>query len=80
MNRFYFNLHECGDVTTDEEGCELPGLDAAHKVALIQARSIMSAEVQDGRLCLSCRIEVLDADGRLALTVPFTEALALSGV
>lgn len=79
MQRFYFNLNECGDVTHDDEGHELPGLPDARVHAVEQARSIMCAEVAEGRLCLGCSIEVLDARGALVAHVPFRDALALCG-
>lgn len=80
MARYYFNLHECGRITHDDEGSELPTIDAARNRAVREARAIMCAEVLEGRLCLGCSIEVLDDRGRLAANVPFTEVLALSGV
>jgi len=80
MTRFYFNLHECGQRTLDDEGIVLDGLAAAHDRAVSEARAIMSAEVAEGRLCLSCNIEVLDDDGQMAVNVPFVEALAVSGL
>lgn len=79
MQRYYFNLHECGRVTPDPEGCELSGIDQAREHAVREARAIMSAEVEEGRLCLGCHIEVVDADGQVAATVPFTAALSVSG-
>jgi hypothetical protein len=80
MTRFYFNLHECGRSTPDSEGVLLADVGAARAQAVAEARAIMSAEVAEGRLCLSCHIEVLGADGRQVVNVPFTEALAVSGL
>lgn len=80
MQRYFFNLHECGSVTLDEKGIEFLAVAQAHDYALRQARAIMCAEVQEGRLCLGCNIEVRDAEGRLAVNVPFKDALTLSGL
>lgn len=80
MTRFYFHLFECGRETLDEEGVLLVDVAAAHKQALAAARSIMGAEIAEGRLCLSCRVEVIDDGGNPAVTIPFKEALELSGV
>lgn len=80
MTRFYFNLHECGHCTPDDEGVLLADVSAAREKAVAEARAIMSAEVAEGRLCLSCSIEVLAEDGRAAVNVPFAEALVLSGI
>lgn len=80
MTRFYFNLHECGHSTLDNEGVLLADAAAARKKAVAEARAIMSAEVSEGRLCLSCKIEVLGDDGALAVNVQFVEALVVSGI
>ena len=80
MNRYFFNLRECGQVVVDEEGVDRHDLAAARVEALAAARSIMCAEVAEGRLCLSCSIEVFDASGTKVLTIPFRDALAISGL
>ena len=79
MRRFFFNLNECGDVTHDDEGHELRDEAGARVHAVEQARSIMCAEVAEGRLCLGCTIEVLDDRSALVAIVPFRDALALCG-
>lgn len=79
MKRYFFHLHECGTLIADEEGRELAGMDVARREALAAARSIMASEVLAGRLCLGCRIEVQDSEGNLLLSLPFSEALAVSG-
>lgn len=79
MDRYFFHLHECGTLIADEEGRELVGIDVARRVAVAAARSTMADEVLAGRLCLSCCIEVKNSEGRLVMTVPFNEALAISG-
>jgi hypothetical protein len=79
MPRYFFNLHECGRVTEDGEGADVVDLSAARDRAIREARAIICAEVTEGRLCLSCRIEVHDGDGRCVVAVPFREAVAASG-
>lgn len=80
MARYFFHLHECGRGTLDEEGTELVGVEEARQRAIHQARSIMSAELLEGRLCLSCHIDVVDGRGQRVVKVPFKEALTLSGL
>ena len=77
MPRFFFHLHECGTVCLDEEGRELPDIQAAHNEAIVAARAVMCAEVSNGKLCLSCRIEIEDSNRRPVLQVPFTEAVEI---
>lgn len=78
MPRFFFHLHECGEVTSDEEGCDLPDLEAAHVRAVEAARDVMAGEVIHGKLCLGCSIHVADARGEAVLRVAFRDAVAVS--
>ena len=78
--RYFFHLHECGTLLSDEEGQELADAGAARNQAMKEARSVMSSEVQAGKLCLSCCIEVVDEAQRPVLTLPFKEALEVSGL
>ncbi len=79
MTLYFFHLHECGLLTSDKEGREMPVAADLHAAAVREARAIMCAEVREGRLCLSCRIEVADEDGPV-MFVPFRDAVAVSGV
>lgn len=80
MQKYFFTLNECGKVLIDEEGVSLSGIEEARERATVQARSIMRAEVEEGRLCMSCQIDVLDDSGALVLSLPFKEAVKLSGI
>jgi len=79
MPRYFFNLYECGTLLHDEEGREVDDPGQLHALAMKEARQLMSDEVARGELCLSCRIEVLDADQRPVLILPFKEALKITG-
>lgn len=80
MAHYFFNLHECGKGTLDPLGMECASVDAARVEALRAAREVMCAEVNEGRLCLSCHLEVLDAQGAQVLFLPFREALEITGI
>ena len=78
MTRYYFNLHEQGHLVADHEGMLLPSVDAARDRAIDAARSIMCAELTEGRLCLGSNIEVVDSDGRTAINMPFADAICVT--
>ena len=80
MPRFFLDLHECGSITLDEHGFEFRDMDAARASAFAAARSIMAAEVQEGRLCLDCRIEMRGADRQLVMSLPFGSAVSVSAM
>ena len=77
MARYFFNVRNGQGLTPDEEGRELADVEAARVAALADARSMLSAEVMDGRLDLGGRIEIEDADHNPVLTVDFREAVSL---
>ena len=49
MPRFFFHVHEAFGSTLDEDGRELPNLETARSEAVKGVRSILSAELADGR-------------------------------
>lgn len=80
MPRFYFHLEMCGRVYPDEEGRSFPDLEHARASAVLDARDLMAGEVKAGRLCFACRIDIADEQGAVVLTLPFREAVELSGL
>lgn len=76
MPRFFFNLYD-DVVVADEEGVELPGVEAARLLALVSARDLMGAQVHHGYIVLSHWIDVLDETGAIVLHLPFGDALEI---
>ena len=75
---FYFHLYN--DVSaTDEEGRDLPNLDAARRVAVCEAREMMTETILKGRINLGHRIEIADEAGAIVATVTFKEAVTVDG-
>ena len=78
MAYYYLDLHECGDITVDDEGAEFADLGEARHKAVAAARDVMSSEVAAGKLCLGCAIVIRDRRGEKVLAVPFAEAVAVT--
>lgn len=78
MGHYFFHLHECGTVTRDDEGQDMPDLAAARHHAEEAARAIMCAEVNGGDLCLSCHIEIEDRDSGEVTILPFRDAIQIT--
>jgi hypothetical protein len=74
MPRYFFNIHNDVD-TCDEEGKDLPDLDAAITYAIAGARSLAAEAVTEGRLIGHHRIEIVDSAGELVRSVRFDEAV-----
>jgi hypothetical protein len=76
VGRYFFNLYD-DDVVLDEEGSELPDLDAARARAFAGARDMACAEVLEGHLTLDHRIEVVDESGERVCTVHFRDVVSV---
>jgi hypothetical protein len=76
--RYYFHVCNGTGFTEDEEGQDLPDLEAARLEAIRNARSIMAADVQRGMLDLSSFIEIEDGDHQLVQTLGFQDAVELT--
>lgn len=79
MQRYFFRLVDDQSALDDPDGSELLDANAARARALLEARSIMKAQVDEGCLCLGCRIEVDNEEGERVATILFKEALEISG-
>jgi hypothetical protein len=72
--RYLFHLHNGDGRTEEPEGREFDGPTAARCAAIQDARSIICADVQQGRLDLSGYIDTTDAAGTTVVTITFREA------
>jgi hypothetical protein len=78
MPHFFFTVFNGTGVTIDEEGRELPGIEAARDIALAGIRSIIGEEAKEGRIDLRGRLEVSNSSGDTLFTIGFPEAFELS--
>ncbi len=78
MPRFYFHVCNGNGFTEDEDGRELPDLEAARAEAIRAARDIMASDVRSGMLDLSSFIEIEDEGRQLRHTLGFEEAVELA--
>jgi hypothetical protein len=78
MSRYFFHVHD--DVeASDQDGVELPSIEAAKWEALRGARSLAAEQVLEGRLNLGHSIDVADETGAVVATVTFRDAVAVEG-
>jgi hypothetical protein len=61
----------------DEEGLDLPDLEAAREMALDSARELVCESVHQGHLNLDHRLEVVDDDGETLIVLTFREAFTI---
>jgi hypothetical protein len=78
MGRYFFHIFN-GSTTIDEEGNDLPDIDAARAFAIRIAREFACESIREGVLNLDHRIEVTQEDNVRVLTMTFREAFQIIG-
>jgi uncharacterized protein DUF6894 len=77
MPRFYFHLRNDIDVP-DDEGKELPDLQAALELAATEARKLAGEILKEqGRITLSHRIDIEDEDHEIVGTVHIRDVIRI---
>ena len=77
MPHFYFHVVNGSGTTRDEEGVDLPDLEAARREALSGIRSILREEILDGRLDFGGTVHIADNHDHVLLDVPFKMAVQI---
>ena len=77
MPRYFFHVRNGIGDAEDEEGRELPSVEAARREAIKGVRSIISDEVKQGLIDLRGEITVTDEDGAALIRLGFEEAVEL---
>jgi hypothetical protein len=74
MPRYFFNIVMGKVVVYDRKGRDLTDAKAARLLALQNARELLSQNARKKPLKHSeCSVDVIDPNGELLFTVPFTE-------
>ena len=76
MPIYFIHVHQRGRRAKDKEGKCFPDLRAAEQEAIKAAREMAAQKVRAGKvLDLSSRLEIFDAQGKLASVVTFKAAI-----
>ena len=67
MPRFFFNIRDGYNLDEDDEGIELPDVEAARAEALATVEELRDQLADAGNI----ELEITDESGRRVLTVPF---------
>jgi hypothetical protein len=67
MPRYFFNIRDGYDLDEDEEGIELPDIDAARAEAQATVEELRD-QLADA---VNIELEIVDESGRRLMTVPF---------
>jgi hypothetical protein len=75
MARFFFHLKSGGELITDDDGIDLPGLGEATREALQSARELLAEAIKMAKPRLPEALVVADEAGQPLLELPLVEAL-----
>jgi hypothetical protein len=77
MPLYFLDVYNRTGCSRDEEGMELPDLDAARAQAVDGIRSILQDEVGHGAIDFEGRVEVRDENGTILATIVYREAVTV---
>jgi hypothetical protein len=77
LPRYYLHIRSVDYVALDDEGTELPDLDAARECALAAAREILASLIKVGDDKLPECIVISDQSGIQLAAVPLRDALPI---
>jgi len=75
---YYFHLLDGADILLDPEGLDLEGIKAVERIALKEARTLISHEALSGAIDMDQRIEVRDPSGAVVHLLEFADAVSVS--
>lgn len=75
MPKYFFHHVTKAGLVHDLEGTELPDLEHARTEAILDARSLMSSAILQGRDISARRIHISDERGDVLLTIPFLDTV-----
>ncbi len=75
MPRYYFHIRDGENRVEDEEGTEVPDLEAAKSEARASARDLAIDEIRNERPVDGRVIEVADDQGKMLLTIAIRDVV-----
>jgi hypothetical protein len=75
MGRFYFHLRDGEDLILDDEGTELPNVEAAKKEAVHSAREFLCEAIKTGKSNIPDAFVIADEAGQTLEELPFRALL-----
>ena len=75
MARYFFHIRENGTYDKDDEGIELPGIEAVKNQLHMAVRKLVMQMVRHGEPVVGLSFEVADEKGNIVLVVPFKSVL-----
>lgn len=80
MGLYFSHIHTGDEYLSDEDGIDLPNLESVHRESVVAAREMVAAAVLVGQLPLHECFEIMDKQGNLVLSMPFSSVVEIQGV
>ena len=77
MARYFLHLRDTVDELIDNEGQELPDLEAVRSKVMTAARDILVGDLRNGLIDLRYRIDAETAGGEIVYTLAFKHAFSI---
>ena len=79
MARFFFHVRDGADLSRDEEGQDLPDVDAARREAVSSNREMLGERILHGGALDHRQIEIADEAGQVVCVVTSADVLLKDG-
>lgn len=80
MPQYHLHLHNAHIDASDEEGHDLPDLDAARARATAGIREFLGHEARTGKIDFRGQVDITDHKNQLLETVQFKDVLTIIGL
>jgi hypothetical protein len=70
MARFFFHVRNDGELISDHDGIDLPGLNEAAREALQSVRELLAEAIKTGKPKVAEAVLVADEAGQIVLEMP----------
>ena len=80
MSRYFFHLKQATDTVDDLDGRGFADLDAAKAAAIVDLRAVICAQVTQGQLDRSSRIDITDEHGQCLAAIGLGDAVHVRGL
>lgn len=80
MPRYLLHIHNSHGPAEDDEGLEAESLSEAREKAISGIRSLLASEAANGKINFKGRIDISSEAGEILLSVPFSDAVTVSGL
>jgi hypothetical protein len=77
MTRYFLHLRDSTDELLDNEGQELPDMEAVRGNVIAAARDVMAGDLRNGLIDLRYRIDAETGGGEIVYTLAFRHAFSI---